>query len=492
MTLKLLLWIEGPLQFSIAYHLQKQSDVELYAIFDVTNKPKEFYEKQNLVKFKKIWFYHDNIKKIHKPDYEYLMKFEEKYKINLWKLAINERIFYRFYKFHKFSDEEIMSIDEDSCKLFENIFQEINPDCILTYLPAFHHLELFYELSKSFSIKTLVLSNPMLGYKTRISEGKKISESMEKSDANNSRNFLELQEYLKSFDVSKQIKESGKKENKSKKLFSSAIEYFFKSDNKHEKTHYTYFGRTKLKVLKNTLELFIKKKIREDFISKKLLKEIKTEKPFVYFPLGVEPEANILISAPFFTNQIEIIRSVAKSLPPGYLLLVKENPAQTNREWRKISEYKEMLEIPNVRVIHPSVSKETLFKNSSLVITVAGSSGLEAAFYEKPSIVFSDTIYSILSSVTEVKEIEKLPDVIRESLSKKIESRELNRFLMLLEKETFDFDLRGLNSKISNYFAHGGFLANTKISDEKMRQFLTENEKELERLSVEYMKKLRI
>ena len=40
----------------------------------------------------------------------------------IWKLAINERIFYRFYNFHKFSNNEILSIEEQSCKFFESSF----------------------------------------------------------------------------------------------------------------------------------------------------------------------------------------------------------------------------------------------------------------------------------------------------------------------------------------------------------------------------------
>ena len=86
---RLLLWIEGPLHFCIAYHLQKMYDCELYAIFDITNKPKEFFINQNLVKFNRIWFYHDHVKKIHTPDVKYLSSFERKYNINIWKLAIN-------------------------------------------------------------------------------------------------------------------------------------------------------------------------------------------------------------------------------------------------------------------------------------------------------------------------------------------------------------------------------------------------------------------
>ena len=490
---KLLLWIEGPLHFCIAYHLQKMYDCELYAIIDITNKPKKFFIDQNLVKFSKIWFYHDHIKKAHTPDLEYLSSFERKYNIDIWKQAINERIFYGFYNFHHFSNNEIMSIDEDACKLFENVLDEVQPDFVLTYSPNLHHMELFCELSRAKGIKLLILSNPMLGYKSRISEGRHLLESIAKFNEIkiSGRDFKSMRDYRNSFNISKQIKTSLENDANSKsKLMKAAFEFLFASDNKHEKTHYTYFGRTKLRVLTDMIMLSIKKKLRENFMQNNLIFDVDLKKSFVYFPLGVEPEGNILITAPFFTNQIEMVRSIAKSLPIGYELYVKENPAQVRREWRKISEYKEMMEIPNVKLLHPSVSNEKLLENSSLVLTIAGSSGLEAAFYEKPSIVFSDVNYAPLPSVHRIREIEKLPELIRTCLSEKVNPEDLDRFLTLLEKNTFDFDLRGFNTKIQEYFFQGGYLLDTKISESQMKEFLENNKSMLEKLSLEHIKKI--
>ena len=491
MKSKILLWIDSPLYFSIAYNLQNMCDCELYAIFDITNKPKNFFLEQKLVKFKKIWFYHDHIKKNQSIDFEYLKTFEKKYNINLWKLAINERIFYRFYDFHKFSSEEILSIEETSCKLFENILNEVKPDYFLSYMPNLHHLELFYQLCIAQGIKTLILSNPILGYKTRISESREITNSVKRYNETKGldRDFRTMRDYLHSFDISKQNKTS--KEKKSTiNLFKSAFEFIFSSDNKHEKTHYTYFGRTKIRVLKFMLNLIIIKKQREKFMEKNFLHNVDLEKPFVYYPLGVDPEANILITAPFFTNQIEIIRIISKALPIGYQLFVKENPSQVNREWRTISEYKEIIDIPNVKLIHPSFSNKKLLENSSLVTTIAGTSGFEAAFYEKSSIVFADTIYTLLPSVHRIREIENLHNVIHTCLSEKVNSSDLDKFLVLLEEETFDFDLRGFNAKILTHFFNDGQLIDREISEEIMVKFLTNNKKTLEKLSLEYIKKL--
>ena len=101
---------------------------------------------------------------------EYLKKFEEKYGINLWKLAINERIFYRFYNFHKFSENQILSIEEKSIKFFERVFEEIKPDYFITKQPSFHHLELFKLMCKKNDCKVIMMSYPKLAYKMLISE----------------------------------------------------------------------------------------------------------------------------------------------------------------------------------------------------------------------------------------------------------------------------------------------------------------------------------
>ena len=124
----------------------------------------------------------------------------------------------------------------------------------------------------------------------------------------------------------------------------------------------------------------LKEKYRRNFMDKNLVTNVNYNSKFVYFPLAVDEERNLLLGAPFFTNQLENVRHIVKSLPIGYKLYVKETPSQSTRQWRDISEYKEMMSIPNVRLIHPSVSPSEIYEKTSLVITIAGSSALEAAF----------------------------------------------------------------------------------------------------------------
>ena len=133
---------------------------------------------------------------------------EKKYDLNLWKLAINERIFYRFYNFHKFTSDEILCILESESRLFENILDEVKPDFFVTKESTFHHLELFTQMCQKRGVKNLILSLPNLGYRCIISEIPSKLDYFDSLDniTTKNRTFEELQEYLKSFNIREQIK----------------------------------------------------------------------------------------------------------------------------------------------------------------------------------------------------------------------------------------------------------------------------------------------
>jgi len=493
LTEKIIFWNDGSFTaFLLANSLRKKINGEFYAIFNVTDRQKPFYQKQKLVDFKKVWFFHDAITKSRKKvDMEFLTSFEEKYNINLWLLALNERLFYEYNEFHKFSREEILSILEDECKFFEKIL-EINPKFLITLNTTFHHHELFYQMCKATGVKALVLNQSVFGYKCVISEqphmfdDKRTIEELEASNMN----FDDLEKYWKKFELRKQSDQHAESLRKSKTEKIKAGSIFLTSPNTTSKNNYGYYGHTKLKALTNYFTGILKKNFRSNYMDKNFLYQIDYSTPFVYFPLQVMPERTILISSPFNTNQIEVIRHISKSLPIGYRLCVKEHPYQVTREWRKTSFYDEILSIPNVQLLHHSIKTEDVMKKCSLVITINGASGLEAAIHKKPSILFSDFSYSILPSVYQLKSIDELPTAIRQSLDKKVNPNDVAKYLNLLEANSFDFDLIGFDLDYHNYFYHGGHLIDTDIPEEKAKQFIKKHESSFDTLSDEFIKKI--
>ena len=58
------------LHFGISKFLKEKWDGEIYAILDVEEKARKFFEKQKIVNFQKVWYYLDHVSKNTKVDYD--------------------------------------------------------------------------------------------------------------------------------------------------------------------------------------------------------------------------------------------------------------------------------------------------------------------------------------------------------------------------------------------------------------------------------------
>jgi len=492
MNPKLIFWFNDhfPL-LGLPKILQEKYNFDVYAILDVADKHKKFFQEQKLIKFSKIWYFHDYISKTaEKPDTEYLKLIEKKYKVDLGLLASNDRFFNKFNEFYKFSPDETLLILEQECKLFEKILDELKPDFIIMTITNVHHDHLFYKICQARGVKILILWQSNLRGRYTISSRIDLIDHAEYNEKHNFGSFSEIQNYIKKYDTTALIIAHTKTFQNSKiKYLQSALKYLF-SDNSNVKTHFTYYGRTKFSVLRKTLINEIKKKYRQYFINKNLIRNIENKKPFIYFSLQVEPERGVLLGAPLFSNQIEVITNIVKSLPSGYNLYVKEHPNMVVREWRSISAYKQIMSLPNVTLIHPSVKSQDIIKKSSLVISIFGTTALEAGFYNRPSITFGKQEFSYLPSVHQIKIFHELPDAIKTSLKKKVDVSDLNNYLNLIESNSFEMPLLDLSSDFDHIFHFKGYLANVEIPIDKMQSFLEKHRNLFEKLAAEFVKRI--
>lgn len=475
---KLLFWLNSFfMHFSLAYYLQSKINADFFGIIDVNSKPKNFFEKQKLVNFKKNWYYHDYINiNEKKPDLEYLINFEKKYKINLWNLALNERYFYNHNRFYKFAKEEILLILEQELKLFEKILDEIEPDFFLTYNPVLHNQKILLDLCRSKGIKVLNACRTGIGDQTVIVEDaetfdldldKNINDlDIEIHQNNNNSNYdLDQKNWIKDRSVNFLDKLSGFKD------------YLFDSDNDLIKSNYMYFGRNKLKVIKDALWVEYKRKSNYNFLNKFSILNPSLNTPFVYFPMNITEEASLLHYAPFFTNQIEVIRHISKSIPIDHLLYVKEHIAAGLRFWNHIDYYKEIMDIPNVKLIHPKFDNNVLIQNSKLVITLRGTSNLKAVEFGKPTITFGKQPYQIIPSVFGVESLNSLPGLIKTALKSKTEPLNYKKFESVFKLNDYVFPINVYEVIRNQYFFSGnGVYSNMDISDNTMLEFLEKNE----------------
>ena len=154
-------------------------------------------------------------------------------------------------------------------------------------------------------------------------------------------------------------------------------------------------------------------------------------KKFFYYPLHVDPEASTMVFSPHQTNQMAVIEAIAKSKPFDHILLVKEHLTMIGR--RPSGFYDRVNAMPGVYMVNPLEPSFLFIKDSAAIITLTGTTGLEALLLKKPAVFLGNFTYKFikkgfvlhtdLSSLKDVlNSIEEIPAVSDDVLIKLLAS----------------------------------------------------------------------
>ena len=125
---------------------------------------------------------------------------------------------------------------------------------------------------------------------------------------------------------------------------------------------------------------------------------------YIYFPLHFYPEVVSSVFANKFIHHFQqeqhLIQWLAKSLPAGYKLYVKEHKNMMhNRSWQF---YSEVASIPNVRLFHANAHGFDLLDHANLIVTINSTTGLEGIIRRRPVLTFHGVYYRGLAQVKTV------------------------------------------------------------------------------------------
>jgi hypothetical protein len=121
-----------------------------------------------------------------------------------------------------------------------------------------------------------------------------------------------------------------------------------------------------------------------------------------------------MLYAPRYTDQVHLIKQIARSLPLGMKLYVKEHAAMVG--YRKRKYYKEIVRIPNVKLINPQINGLDLVQKAKLLVVISSTSGWEGVLLKKPVITFGDVFYNDIPGVKRCRSFEDLSWLVKEQL----------------------------------------------------------------------------
>jgi hypothetical protein len=170
-----------------------------------------------------------------------------------------------------------------------------------------------------------------------------------------------------------------------------------------------------------------------------LYSDIQANENYAYFPLHYDPEMSTLLYAPYYTDQAQVVKAVARALPIDMFLYVKEHPGMVGYRTRDF--YKEILKVPNIKLIRPDLNGSELLKNTKITLTITGSGGWESILLKKPVITFGDVFYNDVPGVKRCRGYEELPYLIKEQLQDwKHNEKSLVDFVSALLEESIPGD----------------------------------------------------
>lgn len=183
---------------------------------------------------------------------------------------------------------------------------------------------------------------------------------------------------------------------------------------------------------------------------------------YVYLPMQMQPERTTDPEAGHFSDQAIVINAVARKLPSGWKLYVKEHPRQFGYDFRNYNArseifYKLISDIPSVVLVPEKFSQKTLIQNSKICVSINGSVGWDALLHRKPSILFSKNWHSMCESSIYVETDSELSEALE--LCCQLSPDDVEERVMNFVRKNLDFLVFGCLNKnhVANFIDNGEY-----------------------------------
>lgn len=449
----------APIGNVLAAHLRQYGITEFCSYVSLRSSY-NFLKTQKSVVYSKLLSDEDLQKQVasEKLDIQFLKQLETKYGLpNLWPYIYIDRTLtmgipphdYRWNPKPPFTHEEMMKTVQVKARAIIKMLEEERPDFVFFSVIGSTAGLLLYHIANAMNIPIIKFSG------TRIEQRYNLS--------------LDYKTFNWTNEIFKQL-QSGTCQSRFKKEAKDILENFrLKINNSHQK----FTPNNVFKKYEKNLQFLSPKrlfrtiawviKISKSYLNKpkdysdeiplyslyeKLIYKLRLlrgyehlcSKPipkeeFAFYPLNYEPEVSLLLYAPFYTDQINLVKQIARSLPVNFKLYVKEHPQMISR--RPIAYYKELLKIPNVKIIYPAIPSLEFLQDAKIIFTNNGTAGWEGALLKRPVITFGDNFYNNLSFIKRCDSFEKLPFIIKEQLNNfQYNESELENFVAALIEDS--------------------------------------------------------
>lgn len=427
-----------------------------------------FIQNQKDINYSSILFDEDIQRSLHdeKIDYQYLKQIEKEYGIpNLWPYLYIDRIvmngqFLREYPYNKptLSRDDMLRCIQVNAKAIITFLEKEKPDAVVFSVIGSVGSTMLYHIAKKKGIQTINMEFARIGNRIAFSEDDmtftwvkkrfaEIQSGRTSTEHDAAKKFLDdFRNAPAPYDAGYMQEFYGKKGRFNALKFLQPLR-LFKSVPWHAKALVEDLLRKERDY--NDISVGwamwdkLQRTIRSIIGYADIYSQPNWDERFAYFPLHIEPEIAIMRYAPYYTNQQEIIRAVARALPIDMYLYVKEHPGMVG--YRPRAYYKELLKIPNVRIIDSNIPGSDLSKRAAITTVITSTAAWEALLCNKPSVTFGHVYFNDIPGVAHCNAFEELPHIIKKQLEEwKPDDASLLNYISALLEDSVSADFQAM------------------------------------------------
>jgi capsule polysaccharide modification protein KpsS len=174
--------------------------------------------------------------------------------------------------------------------------------------------------------------------------------------------------------------------------------------------------------------------------------KVKLPDKFIFLPLQYSYDTQVLVNSPWLKDMpsfIEVCYKAVKETAGDYSIVVKEHPDDFGRKdysWLK-KKYPEIIWLKKYDI-------KKVLKNSSAVITINSSVGIEALVEYKPVIVLGNSFYNVEGVVNQAASLGSLKEAVKAALRSELDRELIDKFLYHLR---FDYLVEGNPRRCDRY-----------------------------------------
>ncbi len=162
-------------------------------------------------------------------------------------------------------------------------------------------------------------------------------------------------------------------------------------------------------------------------IARYLYEQIDPSRPFVYFPLHLAEDYKLERLIPQWADQRWVIEQLARALPHGVDLVVKEHPIAVGRY--RLGLLSRLRRMKNVRLVDPYTGSHELIEAARAIAVISSTVGLEALLHEKPVLTLGKPYYAGFGVTLDLESPEDLRHLVPALLDFRPDPEQIRRFL---------------------------------------------------------------